>query len=155
MRRSTRVSARLAGDWQAGDVQWSPRPGQTAALAVVGLALAAATPLLDAAGRLLVGAAALLVLLLSARDVLLRPRLSADRAGVVVRTVAGRRRLPWATLRAGVRETRRFGMRSRTLELDTTAGPDDEGVLVVLSRRDLGTDPDDVLRQLWALEPER
>jgi hypothetical protein len=44
-------------------------------------------------------------------------------------------------------------MRSRTLELDTAAGPDDDGVLVVLGRRDLGTDPDDVARALRALDP--
>jgi hypothetical protein len=52
-----------------------------------------------------------------------------------------------------VRATRRFGVRSRTLELDTAAGPDDEGVLVLLGRRDLGTDPDEVARALWGLDP--
>jgi hypothetical protein len=52
-----------------------------------------------------------------------------------------------------VRETRRFGVRSRTLELDTAAGPDDDGVLVVLGRRDLGADPEEVARALRALDP--
>jgi hypothetical protein len=52
-----------------------------------------------------------------------------------------------------VRETRRFGVRTRALELDTAAGPDDEGLLVVLTRRDLAADPDDVLRRLWTLMP--
>jgi hypothetical protein len=52
-----------------------------------------------------------------------------------------------------VRETRRLGVRSRTLELDTAAGPDDDGVLVVLARRELGTDPDEVARTLRALDP--
>jgi Bacterial PH domain len=44
-------------------------------------------------------------------------------------------------------------MRSRTLELDTATGPDDDGHLVVLGRRDLGTDPDAVARALRALDP--
>jgi hypothetical protein len=134
-------------------VQWSPRPAETAALAVIGLGLLLALVFLDTAGRILVGAAALLVVLLVVRDVLLRPRLSAGPEGLVVRTLGGRRQLPWPGLRVHVRATRRFGVRSRTLELDTAAGPDDEGVLVLLGRRDLGTDPDDVARALWGLDP--
>jgi Bacterial PH domain len=134
-------------------VQWSPRAGETAALAVIGLALLLVLVFLDTAGRLLVGAAALLVLLLAARDLVLRPRLVAGSDGVVVRTLGGRCRLPWTGLRVHVRATRRFGLRSRTLELDTAAGPDDEGVLVLLGRRDLGADPDEVARALWALDP--
>jgi hypothetical protein len=42
---------------------------------------------------------------------------------------------------------------SRALELDTAAEPDDEGVLVLLGRRDLGADPEDVARALRALDP--
>jgi hypothetical protein len=38
-------------------------------------------------------------------------------------------------------------------ELDTAAGPDDDGVLVVLGRRDLGADPEQVARELRALDP--
>ena len=134
-------------------MQWSPRPAETAALAVVGLGLLLALLFLDVAGRLLIGAAVLLVVLLVIRDVLLRPRLSAGPEGVVVRTLGGRRELPWAGLRVHVRANRRFGVRTRTLELDTAAGPDDEGVLVLLGRRDLGTDPDEVARALWGLDP--
>jgi hypothetical protein len=52
-----------------------------------------------------------------------------------------------------VRETRRLGVRGRTLELDTAAGPDDSGTLVVLGRRDLGADPAEVARALRALDP--
>jgi hypothetical protein len=44
-------------------------------------------------------------------------------------------------------------MRGRTLELDTASGPDDDGLLVVLGRRDLGADPDEVARALQALDP--
>jgi hypothetical protein len=44
-------------------------------------------------------------------------------------------------------------MRSRTLELDTATGPQDDGVLVILGRRDLGADPAEVARALRALDP--
>jgi Bacterial PH domain len=134
-------------------VQWSPRAGETVALVVLGLGLGLAVVFLDAAGRVLVGAGALLVLGLAVRDVLTRPRLAAGPDGVDVRGLTGGVHLPWARLRVHVRETRRLGMRSRTLELDTATGPDDDGHLVVLGRRDLGTDPDDVARALRALDP--
>jgi len=131
-------------------VQWSPRPAETVALAAVGLGLALAAVLVDSAGRLLVGAAALVVLGLAARDALLRPRLAARADGVVVRTLAGRRHLPWRGLRVEVRATKRWGVQTRTLELDTARGPDDDGVLVLLGRRDLGADPEEVARVLRA-----
>jgi hypothetical protein len=119
----------------------------------VGLGLALAALFLDTAGRVLVGAGVLLVLLLVARDLMARPRLSARPDGVDVRSWSRTRHLPWRGLRVHVQVTRRLGVRSRTLELDTAAGPDDEGVLVVLGRRDLGADPDEVARALRALDP--
>ena len=134
-------------------MQWSPRGAETGALAAVGLGLALAVLVVDAAGKVLLGAAAVLVLVLVVRDVVSRPRLSAGPDGVDVRSWAARRHLPWPLLRLRVRETRRLGMRSRTLELDTAAGPDDDGVLVVLGRRDLGADPEVVARELRALDP--
>jgi len=134
-------------------VQWSPRPAETAALAVIGLGLALAALFVDPVGRVLVGAAAALVLLLVLRDVLLRPRLRAGPDGVDVRNLTGRQHLPWRGLRVQVRAARRWGVRSRTLELDTAAGPDDDGVLVLLGRRDLGADPDEVARALRELAP--
>ena len=140
-------------DWKAGDMQWSPRPGDTVALVAVALGLGLALVVLDSPGRLLVGAGVLLLLFLGARDVLVRPRLAAGSDGLEVRTWTGRRHLPWAGLGVHVRESRRWGMRSRTLELDTSAGPHDDGVLVVLGRRDLGTDPAEVARAIRALDP--
>jgi hypothetical protein len=134
-------------------VQWSPRAGETVALAVLGLGLALAVVVLDPAGQVLVGAGALLLLALAARDLLARPRLTAGPDGVRVRNLTGGTHLPWARLRVHVRETRRLGLRGRTLELDTASGPDDDGVLVVLSRRDLGTDPGEVARTLRSLDP--
>jgi hypothetical protein len=134
-------------------VEWSPRTGETAVLAAAGVVLGLATVVLDPVGRVLVGAAAVLLLALSARDRLLRPRLAAGPEGVAVRRLGGTTVLPWARLRVRVRHTRRWGLRSRLLELDTAAGPDDDGELVLLGRRDLGADPGDVARVLRALDP--
>src|SRR3954464_15270962 len=145
-------------------MQWSPRRGETAALAAMGLGLAVAAAFLDAAGRVLVGAGALLVLVLVARDPVARPRLSggpsgarpgwsAGPDGVDVRSWTRARHLPWRGLRVHVRINRRLGVRSRTLGLDTASGPDDEGILVVLGRWDLGADPDDVAVALHGLRP--
>jgi hypothetical protein len=134
-------------------VQWSPRPAETGVLAAIGLVLAVGVLLVDTTGRVLVGAAALLVLGVAVRDLVARPRLTAGPDGVDVRTWISPRHLPWPGLRIRVRETRRFGVRCRTLELDTAAGPDDDGVLVVLSRRDLGADPQMVARTLAELDP--
>jgi hypothetical protein len=100
-----------------------------------------------------VGAAAVAFLALAAHDALLRPRLSADDRGVAVRRLGGTAELPWPRLRVGVRTTRRFGVTSRSLELDTAAGVDDPGVLVLLGRRDLGADPEEVAGQLRRLHP--
>jgi hypothetical protein len=134
-------------------MQWSPRPAETAALLAVAVGLVLALLVLDAPGRVLVGAGAVLLVALAARDVVGRPRLTAGPDGIDVRTWTRNRHLPWPGLRVQVRESRRFGVRSRTLELDTAAGPDDEGVLVVLARRDLGDDPEAVARALRALDP--
>ncbi len=134
-------------------MQWSARTAETVALALCGSLLGLAALGLDAVGRVLVGAGGVLLLALAARDVVLRPRLSAGAGGVEVRALTGRTRLPWAGLRVGLRTTSRLGMRSRLLELDTARGPDDGGTLVLLGRRDLGTDPAAVARALEALRP--
>ncbi len=134
-------------------MQWAPRTAETVAVVSGGVLLTLAALGLDAGGRVLVGTAGLLLLATGLRDVVLRPRLSADEAGVVVRTLGSRTRLPWAGLRIRLRTTRRLGMRSELLELDTAAGPDEAGTLVLLGRRDLGTDPAAVARSLEALRP--
>jgi hypothetical protein len=134
-------------------MQWSPRGGETAALGVLAAGLALSLVLLDAAGRVLVGTAVVLLLLVVAHDVTARPRLRVGPDGLDVATWTGRRHLPWPLLRVRVRVTRRLGVSSRTLELDTAAGPDDDGVLVVLGRRDLGADPEVVARTLRSLDP--
>jgi hypothetical protein len=136
-------------------MQWSPRAGETAALAAVAAGLALSVLLLDAPGRVLIGTAAFLLLLVVVHDLRTRPRVTAGPDGVDVRTWTGRRHLPWPLLRVRVRVTRRLGISSRTLELDTAAGPDDDGALVVLGRRDLGADPEAVARALRDLDPTR
>jgi hypothetical protein len=134
-------------------VQWSARTAETVVLGTGGLLLVLAALTLDAGGRVLVGAAGALLLGLALRDVLLRPRLSAGPAGVAVRTLTGRTTLPWPLLRVRVRSTRRLGVPSRLLELDTATGPDEGGTLVLLGRRDLGTDPAAVAQALEAARP--
>ncbi|MGY1770266.1 PH domain-containing protein [Blastococcus sp. SYSU D00813] len=134
-------------------MEWSARPGVAAALAGCCLVLGGAALLLEPVGRVLVGAAAVLLLALAGRAALLRPRLAASPAGVVVRTLTGRRELPWSGLRVQVRETSRWGLRSRLLELDTARGPDDAGDLVLLGRWELGDDPGSVAQALEAGRP--
>ncbi len=136
-------------------MQWRARTAETVVLAAGGALLVLAALTLDAGGRLLVGAAGALLVGLALRDLALRPRLSADPGGVVVRTLTGRTRLPWPGLRVRLRTTRRLGVLSRLLELDTAGGPDDDGTLVLLGRRDLGTDPAAVAQALEALRPDR
>ena len=120
-------------------MQWATRGGETAGSLVVAVGLAAAALVVDPVGRLLVGAAAAVLLAHAVRDLVLRPRLAADDAGIVVRRLTGRTTIPWGALRVRVRVTRRLGTLSRTLELEDAR---DDAVLVVLGRRDLGTDPD-------------
>ena len=128
-------------------MQWSTRGGETAAAAGVAVVLGVATLFVDPIGRVLVGAAAAVLMTVAVRDLLLRPRLRSDPAGVTVRTLPGARTIPWAALRVRVRTIRRLGTRTRTLELEDAR---DDAVLLVLGRRDLGTDPDAVADALRA-----
>jgi hypothetical protein len=128
-------------------VQWGPRTGEVAATAVAGVGLALAVLLVDPVGRVLVGGAALLLLGLALRDAVLRPRLHTGADGVTVRAISGPTTIPWHRVRVQVRVQRRWGMRARTLELEDRA---DDAVLVVLGRRELGTDPEVVADALHA-----
>ena len=133
---------------------WSTRRTETALSVAMGLVFAVGVPVVaDTPGRVLLAVGSALFLAQAGRDLLQRPRLAAGPDGVRVRQLAGAVHLPWGPLRVGVRETRRLGLRTPTLELDTATGPDDDGVLVVLGRRDLGADPAAVARQLRELDP--
>jgi Bacterial PH domain len=119
--------------------EWSPRPVETAVLFLAGLVLVLFAMFADPAGRLLLGIAAFGVVVVALADLLLRPRLAADRTGIQVRTLASRHRLPWTAIdRVDVDEHTRYGLTSRTLELE--AGE----LFVVLGKRTLGADPRDV-----------
>src|SRR3954452_396000 len=133
---------------------WSPRPLETAVALLGGLVVLLLAVLADPAGRLLLGVAALGLLVLGAADLVLRPRLAAAPAGVQVRTLASRHRLPWSAVdRVEVEEHTRYGLTSRTLELESGE------LLVVLGKRTLGADPRDVADALarirYAAPPAR
>ena len=131
-------------------MHWSTRPGETLVAAAVAIALGVGVLLVDAPGRVLLGAATALLVAVVVRDVLLRPRLRADDAEVVVRTLGGSTVIPRDRLRARVRTGRRLGLRSTTLEVEDTT---DDTVLLVLGRRDLGADPEQVGAQLLGHRP--
>jgi hypothetical protein len=137
-------------------VTWTTRTADTLVSAVLAVVFAAGVPVVvDTPGRILLAVGAALFLAQTARDLLLRPRLVAGPDGVGVGRWGGRVHLPWGRLQVRVRETRRLGLRTPTLELDTATGPDDDGALVVLGRRDLGAPPAVVARRLRELDPRR
>ncbi len=124
-------------------MQWAPRSAETAAAAVGALVAVALAVTSDVAGRLLFGIGAACLVGLVTADLLVRPRLRADADALEVRTLGLRRRLPWsAVARVRVDEHSRYGLMSRTLEVDTG------DALVVLGRRSLGADPRDVAEAL-------
>lgn len=99
----------------------------------------------DPTGRWLVWAAAALLFGIAAMDVLLRPPLRADAAGLTVRTLTGHTIAAWSQVELNLRQHQRLGRSVATLEIDIH---DD---LIILSRRELGTDPEAVLDQLTRL----
>jgi len=136
-------------------VQWSPKPLRTVGVAAAALVLGGTALALvpDWPGRILVGTAALGLAVDALHDLVARPRLWAGPDGVVVRGWGAPRRLAWEGLRARVRTTRRLGVLTRTLELDVDPAVDDDGVLVVLGRRDVGAPLEEVARRLRAMNP--
>lgn len=129
-------------------VSWGPRPGAIIAVAVAGLAMAAAFAAVasDAPGRILSGIAAVGLLVFAAGSWRARPRLALTGDGLVYRGWFSTRRLGVTdveTLRTT--EFRRLGRKVRLLEIDAV-----DGSLLVLSRWDLGTDPAAVLDALIA-----
>lgn len=123
-------------------MSWAPRWLECILAAVVGLSLLGVAVGLDAAGRLLVGAAGLFLLGLALSDTVVRPRLAADNDGLTVRTLSRRRSAPWTDCAVRLRAGRRLGTATHTLEIDV--GEE----LFVLGRRELGADPVHVADQL-------
>ena len=141
-------------------MQWSPTPARTVvvgvaalALGIVAVAVVAVAFVADWPGRILLGIAALGLALDAVHDLVARPRLSAGPDGVVVRTWTGGRRLGLEGLRTRVRTTRRLGILTRTLEIDVDPAVDEDGMLVVLGRRDVGAPLEVVAQRLRAMNP--
>jgi hypothetical protein len=99
----------------------------------------------DGKGAVLTGLATLAVGGFAGHWTLVRPRLSADAAGLEARTLGGVHRFPWAGTTVRLRSTRRLGRDGVTLELEH------EDQLYIFGQTDLGEDPRDVLDVLTAL----
>jgi Bacterial PH domain len=125
---------------------WSPPTPGIAACAVFGIlmATAAVTVVTESPGRILVGTAAVGLLVFATLSWRARPKLAITSAGLQIRgwlstTVLGHDDI--AKIR--ITEFRRIGRKVRLLEIDAA---DDR--LHVLTRWDLGTDPLNVLDAL-------
>lgn len=129
---------------------WAPQRNVVVVAWVIALLLLAGAVWValdgDVGGTVLIGMAMLAVGALALHGTLLRPRLAAGPAGILVRTVGGQRRYPWTEARFQLRTTRRLGRDSPTLEVESGEH------LLVFGRIDLGEDPRDVLDVLTALK---
>lgn len=133
------------GEYRA---HWATPLAAVAALVAGGIALGigATFVTLDAAGRLLVGLAAIGLLVFAALAALQRPRLAiaADGALVAKRLTGMQRYTPGEIERAKIVRYPRFGRRVPMLELDVRPPGSDDDRLMIFGRWDLGTDPQDV-----------
>lgn len=92
--------------------------------------------------RLFVGVVVIVLVATSTFGTLARPRLCADADGVAIRGLRGERRWPWSAVSVRVRANKRFGVRNALLEIDV------DEQLILLSKLDLGEDPEDVAAEL-------
>jgi hypothetical protein len=126
--------------------KWGPSPAGIIVTGILGVVMAtgAVTLVTDPPGRLLIGVAAVGLILFALMSWRARPKLAIADGVLVYRGWFGTRRLTKADItRIRITEFRRIGRTMRLLEVDTT---DDR--LLVLSRWDLGTDPLHVLDAL-------
>ena len=131
---------------------WAPLPGVVAlAWGLAAVALLAALLSDENTARLLMGAAAVLGVVLGTYGTVVRPRLRVDDSGLHVRTLTGVHDFAWHEVKIRPVRTRRLGRESHSLELDWERGEDEH--LVVLTWLDLGADPRDVAEVLHALRP--
>ncbi|HKC27716.1 MAG TPA: hypothetical protein VKB75_06860, partial [Jatrophihabitans sp.] len=113
-------------------------------------ALAALLLTSDAAGRVLSGLAAVLLLSYLVCDLVFSPRIVASAGGIVINAPLTRARLDWADVHHIRAETRmRRGLRSTTLEIDAGS------VLAVFTRRTLGAEPAEAAALIEAFRPRR
>jgi hypothetical protein len=128
--------------------EWSPPAIGIAACGVFGLILAIATVTLitDAPGRILVGIAAVGLVVFASLSWRARPKLAISDDGLVIRGWSRIKLLRRSDIKIiRITEFRRIARKVRLLEIDTT---DDR--LLVFTRWDLGTDPLNVLDALTA-----
>jgi cobalamin biosynthesis protein CbiG len=128
--------------------QWAPRPFGVIALGIAGilLGIGAVTLVTEAPGRILIGIAAVGLLLFATFSWRASPKLAITDGGLVVRgwwSTQTLQRADIAIIR--ITEFRRIGRKVRLLEIDTT---DDR--LRVFTRWDLGAEPLQVLDALTA-----
>lgn len=127
---------------------WAPPTAGVIAAAGLGvvLGIGAVTLVTDLPGRILIGTAAVGLLVFAQMSWWARPKLAISDDVLVYRGWWRERRIGRADIALiRITEFRRIGRRVRLLEIDTT---DDR--LLVLSRWDLGTDPVKVLDALTA-----
>jgi hypothetical protein len=128
--------------------EWSPPALGIAACGIFGLILAigAVTLITDAPGRILVGIAAVGLLVFASLSWRARPKLAIRDDGLVARGWSGTNVLRHDDIKIiRITEFRRLARKVRLLEIDTT-----DGRLMVFTRWDLGTDPLHVLDALTA-----
>jgi hypothetical protein len=128
--------------------EWSPSPIGIAACGIFGLILAigAVTLITDAPGRILVGIAAVGLILFASFSWRARPKLAISDDGLVTRGWSRTNLMRPTDIKSiRITEFRRLARKVRLLEIDTT---DDR--LLVFTRWDLGTDPLNVLDALTA-----
>jgi Bacterial PH domain len=128
--------------------EWSPPALGIAACGILGLILAigAVTLITDTPGRILVGIAAMGLLVFASLSWRARPKLAISDDGLVIRGWSRTNLLQRGDIKIiRITEFRRLARKVRLLEIDTT---DDR--LLVFTRWDLGTDPLNVLDALTA-----
>ena len=128
--------------------EWSPPAFGIAACGIFGLILAigAVTLITDAPGRILLGIAAVGLILFASLSWRARPKLAISDDGLVIRGWSRTYLLPRSDIKiVHITEFRRLARKIRLLEIDTA---DDR--LFVFTRWDLGTDPLNVLDALTA-----
>lgn len=130
---------------------WSPPRAVGVVMIVAAIVLSIATGwfgvIHDPVGIVLVGVGAVVLAYLGVSVLLLRPRLSADGAGVTYRSTFGRKAFPWDGLAVKRTITKHWGRENVLLEL--SRGDD----LVFLGRWELGESPTVVAMRLEELRP--
>jgi hypothetical protein len=128
--------------------EWSPSPAGIAGCGIAGIvmAISCVTLVTDAPGRLLIGIAAVSLILFASGTWRARPKLAITSDGLIVRGWWRTQLLRRADIKIiRITEFRRIGRKMRLLEIDAT-----DGRLLIFSRWDLGTDPLEVLDVLTA-----